>query len=134
MGVRKRDRGDRTMPLFEGQCDTCKRCICKSVGKKIETTRFISPRAVKLLLTRIKKEGSGKLFSVTFRRRTDGQIREMNCRFGVKSKLKGGKASYDPKKKDLMVVWDVQAEGYRSIPREAVETVVHNGMTYIVTE
>lgn len=54
------------------------------------------------------KTASGQLFSVDFVKRTDGQIRTMNCRRGVKKGVKGVGQAYDPKAKNLLTVYDMQ--------------------------
>lgn len=72
----------------------------------------------------------GKIFSVTFIKRTTGEIREMVCRLGVKSHLRGGVKKFDDKEKNLLTVFDVQKNGYRSIPLENIIKVKVNGVTY----
>ncbi len=62
----------------------------------------------------------GSIFSVEFVRRTDGNLRKMVCRLGVKKHLKGSSKSYDPKKHNLLTVFDMENKGYRSIPVDAV--------------
>lgn len=52
----------------------------------------------------------GYFFSVHFIKRTTGELREMNCRFGVKSRLRGGQAAYNAKEKNLLCVFDPRAE------------------------
>ena len=72
----------------------------------------------------------GKMFSVEFIKRTTGETREMICRRGVLSHLKGGDAAYDPKENGLLWVFDTQKDGYRSIPLENVIKVKIRGVTY----
>ena len=50
----------------------------------------------------------GQLFTVDFVKRSDGNIRTMNCRRGVKKGVKGTGQSYDPKSKNLLTVYDMQ--------------------------
>jgi len=64
-----------------------------------------------------------KFFTVTFVKRTNGELRVMNCRKGVKKHLKGGVKKYDPKAKNLVCVYDVQSKGYRSIALESIKEV-----------
>ena len=66
------------------------------------------------------KNSDGKIFSVTFVKRTTGEIRAMTCRLGVTKHLKGGDKAYDPKDYDLVTVFDMQKQGYRSIPIDAI--------------
>lgn len=49
----------------------------------------------------------GKVFSVTFVKRTNGELRDMSCRTGTKAGVTGKGQSYDPKKKNLRTVTDV---------------------------
>jgi hypothetical protein len=72
----------------------------------------------------------GTIFSVTFRKRTDGTIREMVCRTGVKAHLKGGEKKFDDREKKLLTVYDVQKNGYRSIPLDAIIRVKIHGKVY----
>lgn len=77
----------------------------------------------------------GRFFSCRFHKRGSGDLREMNCRLGVKKHLKGGVAAYDREEKNVICVYDPTAEdkkirledgshprtgGYRSISVEAL--------------
>jgi hypothetical protein len=77
----------------------------------------------------------GRFFSCRFHKRGNGELREMNCRLGVKKHLKGGVAAYDREEKNVICVYDPIAEdkkikledgshprtgGYRSISVEAL--------------
>jgi len=72
----------------------------------------------------------GSLFSVEFVKRTTGETREMLCRTGVKAHLKGGVKKFDDKEKNLLTVYDVQKNGYRSIPLDAIIRVKIHGKVY----
>ncbi|MFT5548200.1 MAG: hypothetical protein ACI9CO_000114 [Candidatus Azotimanducaceae bacterium] len=72
----------------------------------------------------------GKIFSVTFIKRTTGELREMRCRMGVKKHLKGGSKAYDAKAKNLLSVFDMEAKSYRSIPVEAIQKLSVGGQTF----
>lgn len=61
---------------------------------------------------------NGKFFTVKFIKRSTGQERVMNCRLGVQKHLKGGSKAFDDAEHKLVTVYDVKAEGYRSIPLE----------------
>ena len=80
---------------------------------------------------------------------TEGEYREFVCRFGVKKDLKGGKAAYNAKDKNLLVVWvpkaglkiedavamAVEKNGdYRSIPCENVKVLKAHGKTCTVVD
>jgi hypothetical protein len=51
---------------------------------------------------------SGQIFSVDFVKRTDNTMRTMSCRRGVTKGVKGVGQSYDPAKKQLLTVYDMQ--------------------------
>ncbi len=65
----------------------------------------------------------GQIFSVVFKKRTNGEIRKMRCRMGVTKYLKGGERAYDFKEKNLLPVFDLEKGEYRSIPIEAIITM-----------
>lgn len=72
----------------------------------------------------------GGTFYVVFKKRTDGTIREMKCRTGVKKYLKGGTKKFDDKEKNLLTVFDMDKVAYRSIPLDAIIKVTIHGQTY----
>jgi hypothetical protein len=61
------------------------------------------------------KDTKGKFFTVTFIKRTDGTVRVMNARLGVKAYLKGGELPYNPDEKGLIPVFDIPKRAYRMI-------------------
>lgn len=69
----------------------------------------------------------GKFFSVKFRKRTDGDIRVMNCR--VRPPVTGGPGlAFDPTSRGLLVVWDIPARGWRMIPADGIIEIKHHGL------
>lgn len=56
----------------------------------------------------IEKTASGKIFTVEFYKRSNGELRVMNCRRGVQKGVKGVGLKFDPAQKDLLVVFDMQ--------------------------
>jgi len=98
------------------------------------------------------KESNGKTFTVVFRRENDklakdpntgerivvakkGDIREMNCRTGVKSKRKtpnGEGKKYVFSQYDLVSAYDMQVHGYRSFKWANILTMKYRGSEYIV--
>jgi hypothetical protein len=70
---------------------------------------------------------NGKFFTCEFTKRTTGELRTMLCRTGVKSGLKGGTLKFDPKEKDLIVVWDRQKKLYRMIPVDGLRRIKVRG-------
>lgn len=63
----------------------------------------------------------GRFFTVVFRKK-DGTIRRMNCRTGVKRYVKGADVpdGHVSKRDDMLVVYDVKANGYRCLSRDSV--------------
>lgn len=57
----------------------------------------------------------GKVFSARFIKRTNGEVRDINCRLGVTKHLKGGELKYRPAEKNLVGVFDMQGGEYRMI-------------------
>ena len=76
------------------------------------------------------KAANGRIFSVTFVKRTDGSIRDMLCRTGVAKHLKGGEPAYDALSKGLMTVYSLDAQGYRNINLDSVLSAKVDGVVY----
>lgn len=53
--------------------------------------------------------GENNFFGVTFTKKSTGEDRKMQARFGVTSNLKGGARAYNPDEKGLMWVTDMAA-------------------------
>lgn len=73
---------------------------------------------------------SGHIFAVEFIKRTDGSIREMLCRTGVTKGTHGGSMGYKPEDHGLLSVYDMQKQGFRSIPVENILHLSMNGQRY----
>lgn len=73
---------------------------------------------------------------------TEGEYREMTCRFGVKKELKGGERAYDFEEKNVLGVWipeqdrrdDGKDQGYRVVPCENVKVLKAHGKTWKVED
>jgi len=72
----------------------------------------------------------GKVFRVTFTKRTTGETRHLVGRLGVHRNLKGTGLSYNPSDKNLITVYDFQKRDYRSIPMEGIQEIRFRGETY----
>jgi hypothetical protein len=72
---------------------------------------------------------ANKIFSVVFTKK-DGSEREMVCRLGVKKHLKGGEKKYDTDALNYLTVYDMQAEGYRTINVNTLKRIKVDGVTY----
>ncbi len=74
---------------------------------------------------------NGAIFSVEFIKRSNGELRKMICRLGVKKHLRGGDKAYDSEQHKLLTVFDMEKEGYRSIPVDTIQRLSVNGQTFI---
>lgn len=72
----------------------------------------------------------GRITTVTFKKRTTGEVRVMNCRSGVKKHLKGDGPRYDFKEKNLVCVYDVQKRDYRTINCDSIISVKAHGREF----
>lgn len=68
----------------------------------------------------------GHFFSVTFIKRTNGDLRKLNGRFGVVKHASPGPPPYDDSLYDLVTVWDAQKRGYRKVPVDAILEIRYN--------
>ncbi len=87
------------------------------------------------MLLKHRFEKSGRIFTVTFIKRGNGERRVMNARFGVTKHLKGGELKYNPKEHRLIGCFDVTpGKGYRMIATESILELKLDGKTYVVEE
>lgn len=99
-------------------------------GLKFE---LIKPSFAQKMLQNLKTLKYDKFFKVAFRKRSDGSIRHMTARFGVKVGQKvPAKPAYDPKLHGLVTVYDAGIHDYRSIPTDSLLSVKVDGKTYFV--
>lgn len=77
---------------------------------------------------------NGKFFTIQFIKRSNGELRTMNCTTNYRSHLAGGEPAYDAKAKNLLPVWDLKAKGFRSIPLEGVLCITSGGLTIEVVD
>jgi|CXWL01.1.fsa_nt_gi hypothetical protein len=80
----------------------------------------------------ILRTAGSTIFTVNFTKRSNKELRTMNCRMGVKKGVKGVGLNYDPKDHRLLPVYDVQAKDYRMIALDSVNWVKLRGHTYCV--
>lgn len=62
----------------------------------------------------------GKFTRVVFVKRSDGEVRVMNCRLGVHKGVRGVGSVYEPEERGLLPVWDAGKRHYRMISSENV--------------
>lgn len=77
---------------------------------------------------------NGRVFRVTFIKRTTGEIRNLVGRLGVQKNLTGVGMSYNPADKGLVVVYDFQKKAYRMINCESIQEIVVDGVTYTIKD
>ena len=99
-----------------------------------DTRRFMKPADV---IDAFKK-ADGSLVSITFVKRTTGDVRKMLARTGVRKGVKGVGLKFNPRNKSLIGVYDFDKvrEGadphkcYRFVPIDAVISMKVRGKTY----
>lgn len=74
----------------------------------------------------------GKVFSARFIKRTNGEVRNINCRLGVTKHLKGGELKYKPASKNLVGVFDMQGGEYRMIDIDGLLEIQVEGEGFAV--
>lgn len=78
----------------------------------------------------------GKIFGVSFTKK-DGSHRDMTARLGVTKHLKGDEGKgriYNPSDYNMLCVFDVKKEGYRTIPFDRLLELRFNKETYEITQ
>ena len=69
-----------------------------------------------MLVEKLLKETSNKkVFSVTFVKRTTGELRKMNAMRGVRKGVKGVGHSFNPSEKGLLCVYDMKKKDFRFV-------------------
>lgn len=77
------------------------------------------------------KNSKSKFFRIEFKKRSDGSLRSMLCQFGVKAHIKGGSGTgpaYNAISKNLITVWEKEADSYKTIPIEGILRIMINGI------
>ena len=78
-------------------------------------------------LAKVIECSDGRFFTVEFVKK-DGSTRILNGRLGVEKYLKGGECTLDRTK--FVIVYDVQAKGYRAVNRETILSVRIDGVKF----
>jgi hypothetical protein len=89
----------------------------------------ITPQQAVLLMERSR----GRIFSVSFVKRTTGELRVMTCRKSVKKGVNGKGLKFDPLKKSLMTVFDMHKAAWRSVNINTLKAISINGEKFFVT-
>ena len=80
----------------------------------------------------IMRKNKNKIFTVTFRKRSDGSVRVMNCRIGVKKYLHGGELPYWPDDHNLVPVFDLKKKDYRMISADSLQSLKVGNNVYMI--
>jgi len=78
-------------------------------------------------------DSKGKIFGVTYTKRTTGEVRDMVARLGVTKHLTGGELKYSPASKKLLTVFDMQKQNYRMVNLTSIHTLRMHGAEFRVT-
>jgi hypothetical protein len=71
------------------------------------------------LLTRLNSR-KGKIFSIQFIKRSNGELRKMTARLGVKKNIVGTGSPFSVESANLITVYSMADKGYRNIPVEGI--------------
>lgn len=63
----------------------------------------------------LRETSNKKIFTVTFIKRTTGEIRIMNAMRGVRKGVTGQGLPFDPSEKNLLTVYDMKKRGHRFV-------------------
>jgi hypothetical protein len=74
---------------------------------------------------------SGRIFSATFKK-SNGEVREMVCRLGVRKGVTGAGRKYKPIEYGLVGVFDMQNDGFRMINLNTLTKIKVNGVEYSI--
>lgn len=78
------------------------------------------------------RDTKGRVFTVTFIKKSNGEKRVMNARLGVKAYLRGGVLPYDPNTKGLIPCYDIQKKDYTMINIPGIINLKTGGVEYNV--
>lgn len=74
----------------------------------------------------------GRVFAVTFIKRLNGEEKTIQARIGVRVNQKSKGLRYNPRRKKLVLVFDMHERKYKCIPIEGIEAVTYRGRRYRV--
>ncbi len=124
------------MPISQDQLKFLLEYIDEEIKVEIFKHKFLLKEGVETIdwnrardLIRATK---GKIFTVTFIKRSTGEERLMNCRIGVKKYLHGGTLPYYPDDYDLIPVFDLKKSKYRMISADTLKSLKIGNDTYII--
>ena len=77
----------------------------------------------------LKSIGENTICTVKFMKK-NGEMRTLNGRLGVKKALKGGQKAFDDADYNLITIYDLKAQGYRSFNVDRLVELKAHGETY----
>jgi len=77
-------------------------------------------------------KSKGQIFTVHFYKRSNGELRKMNCRTGVGKAVKGVGLNYSRKDHNLFGVFDMQKGEHRSVNLDAMVSLAIDGELYSI--
>jgi hypothetical protein len=72
---------------------------------------------------------SGRIFSATFKK-SNGEVRHLVGRVGVRKGVKGVGLNYIPEKHGLMTIFDMQKDAFRMINKQTLMSLKIGGVEY----
>lgn len=113
---------NRTYRIFEFQ----NKFIHIILNQKQNTMKNVKASVIKPFLRSV---AGGSFFSAKTIKRTTGELRVFNCRFGVTKGVKGVGLAFDPNDKNLIVVWDNKRKDFRMINCDTIQEIKVRGIT-----
>ena len=74
----------------------------------------------------------GKIFTITFKKRSTGEVRTMNCRTGVSKDVTGVGLKYSRKEHNLFGVFDMKKKAHRSVNLDSLISLAMGGELYTI--
>jgi len=78
------------------------------------------------------RKATGKWFGVTMEKKTDGKLRRMCARGGVKAGVTGAGRKFNPADHRVLGIWDRAKKDFRFINLDGIKEVRVLGIRYIV--
>lgn len=79
----------------------------------------------------LRETSNKKIFTVTFIKRTTGEIRTMNAMRGVRKGVTGEGLPFDPSEKNLLTVYDVKKKGHRFVNLNEIISFTANRKKFV---
>lgn len=73
----------------------------------------------------------GGIFNIKFHK-TNGELRSINARFGVRKGVNGKGLRYDPSERNNIIVYSMNDKGFRTINLDRIRTIKFNKQLYVL--